>query len=87
MTVRLLGGNFALLSGWLIVVIAVTAYRRGERWAWYALWILPVHAVLDLTIVSMYRALSPAAILWDGSLLLSTLLAQALSYQMVFRTP
>lgn len=27
----------------LITVISATAYRRGERWAWYAFWLVPVY--------------------------------------------
>ncbi len=31
-----------------LVVVSVTAYRRGERWAWYLTWLLPGLIVLDL---------------------------------------
>ena len=34
----LLGTGFGLLAA----AVAVIPYRRGERWAWYALWLLPV---------------------------------------------
>lgn len=27
----------------LITVISATAYRRGDRWAWYAFWLVPVY--------------------------------------------
>jgi hypothetical protein len=27
----------------LITVISATAYRRGERWAWYAFWFVPAY--------------------------------------------
>lgn len=41
-----------ILGAWLIgfsilsLAITVTAYRKGERWAWYALWALPLAFVL-----------------------------------------
>jgi hypothetical protein len=41
MDLALLGmsiGAFAVLA----VVIAAIPYRRGERWAWYALWVVPL---------------------------------------------
>jgi len=34
----LLGAGFGLLA----VAVSVIPYRRGERWAWYALWLFPV---------------------------------------------
>ena len=36
-----------LAWGWMILMIAisVTAYRQGKRWAWYALWLVPLSAV------------------------------------------
>jgi len=40
----------------LIIVIAMTAYRRGEKWAWYAFWFVPAYflgwVALGLTIES-----------------------------------
>ena len=39
-----------------IIVISLTAYRRGEKWAWYALWFLPAFfigsAVITMSIES-----------------------------------
>lgn len=34
----LLGAGFASLG----VIISVIPYRHGQRWAWYALWVVPV---------------------------------------------
>jgi hypothetical protein len=34
----LLGVGFGLLAA----VVSVLPYRRGERWAWYALWLVPI---------------------------------------------
>jgi hypothetical protein len=34
----LLGAGFGLLAA----VIAAVPYRRGERWAWYSMWLFPI---------------------------------------------
>ena len=28
--------------GFLVLMLSLTAYRKGERWAWYVLWSVPV---------------------------------------------
>ena len=33
--------------GFLSAIISITAFKRGELWAWYAFWILPVYEVGD----------------------------------------
>lgn len=33
-----LGGGFGLLAA----LVSVIPFRRGERWAWYALWLFPI---------------------------------------------
>ncbi len=44
--VRLIGLNW-LTWGFLAAVISVTAFRKGEMWAWYALWIVPAYFIAD----------------------------------------
>ena len=41
-------GNFLLGLGVLIIGIAAVPYKKGEKWAWYAFWILPVTLVIQL---------------------------------------
>ena len=41
-------GNFMLAMGVLIMGIAAFPYRKGEKWAWYFCWILPVSLVIQL---------------------------------------
>ena len=41
-------GNFMLAVGVLIIGIAAVPYRRGDEWAWYIFWILPVNLVIQL---------------------------------------
>ena len=41
-------GNFMVAMGVLIMAVAAVPYRKGERWAWYAFWILLVNLVVQL---------------------------------------
>ncbi|MFQ5553667.1 MAG: hypothetical protein ACE5EW_08155 [Thermoplasmata archaeon] len=47
-------GAALLILGVLAASIAWTSYRGGEKWAWYALWTLPVLNVLIF--VNMYAS-------------------------------
>jgi hypothetical protein len=35
-------GNFMLVSGVLMAMIAAVPFRKGERWAWYSMWTAPL---------------------------------------------
>ncbi len=35
-----------LMAGLFVMAISLTSYRRGERWAWYALWTIPAITAL-----------------------------------------
>jgi len=39
-------GKFMLAMGVLIMGIAAGPYRKGEKWAWYISWIIPVNIVI-----------------------------------------
>ena len=41
-------GNYMLAVGVLIMGIAAVPYRKGEKWAWYLSWIIPVLIVIQL---------------------------------------
>ncbi|HEY5903096.1 MAG TPA: hypothetical protein VIU39_11120 [Anaerolineales bacterium] len=41
-------GNFMLAMGVLLMGIASVPFRKGERWAWYISWILPLLLVIQL---------------------------------------
>lgn len=43
--VRLNGWSLVLL-GVLLALIVLIPFRRGERWAWWAAWVLPIWAVV-----------------------------------------
>jgi hypothetical protein len=40
-------GNFILAMGAMLAAIAAGPFRRGERWAWYTLWIVPVLVLIQ----------------------------------------
>jgi hypothetical protein len=35
-------GNFMLVAGVLMAMVAAVPFRRGERWAWWSMWTVPV---------------------------------------------
>jgi hypothetical protein len=79
-----LGGVIGLCASMLVMAIAVTGYRRGERWAWYATWALPFYCTLEIATLAAYRALTPTAAAWDLTLLALAVLALAAAYRWFF---
>ena len=41
-------GNFMLATGVLVMGIAAFPYRRGEKWAWYTCWIIPILVIIQI---------------------------------------
>ncbi len=35
-------GNLKISWSFLVLAITLTGYRKGEKWAWYTLWLVPV---------------------------------------------
>jgi len=54
--VRIGGANLAVISTLLTTVLLVP-FRRGERWAWWAMWVLPAWA---LSVFMLYLAFGVA---------------------------
>jgi len=56
-------GTFAAGLGLLATVVSAIPYRRGERWAWYALWLVPgtLGTVTARMLVDRYPAGYPYA--------------------------
>jgi hypothetical protein len=44
-----------LAFAFLVIAISVTAYRRGQKWAWYAFWSLPAFFTGSTAIVLSTR--------------------------------
>lgn len=40
-------GNFMLTSGVLMAAIAIGPFRRGEKWAWYVFWVVPLMLLIQ----------------------------------------
>lgn len=45
------GGWSDVGFAFLMTVISSTAYRKGERWAWYTLWIVPIYFLGSAAII------------------------------------
>jgi uncharacterized membrane protein YgdD (TMEM256/DUF423 family) len=59
--------SYAAMAAVLTIAIAVTAFRRGERWAWLAFWAWPAFFILHGSVVFVgdfvLAALATAALL------------------------
>ena len=77
------GGTLFIGMGVFIVAISYTAYRRGEKWAWYTLWFLPVWFLASAANVSSIGATSFEIIAISFFLIL-TLLGLLLPYRKFF---
>jgi hypothetical protein len=62
----LLGTTYASVAVVLTVAVAATAFRRGERWAWFAFWVWPlfflVHGLAFFVVDFVFAALGVAAL-------------------------
>ncbi|MBX3192045.1 MAG: hypothetical protein KF819_33955 [Labilithrix sp.] len=83
LAVRLFGLG-VLCFGMLVIAISVTSYRRAERWAWYAMWVVPLYSVVTLAVVGAYHALSVTSVAWHTALLCLALLALVVPYDRFF---
>ena len=41
-------GNFMLATGLFLMAVAAVPFRKGERWAWYAMWVAPLMILIQL---------------------------------------
>lgn len=78
--------TIALLS----MAICLTGFRRGERWAWYALWALPLWMILTvffiLTINKLPGSGTPVPMISGSFLSVICLSMLGLSYRKFFRS-
>jgi len=83
---KIIGYNL-LMTGALVSVVSLTAFRRGARWAWFTFWLIPVS--LAFIVVSSYNSRQPGESLappfYSGLLFaVLTTLWLALSYRKYF---
>lgn len=59
--------TYGAVAAALTLAVALTAYRRGERWAWYAFWAWPVffivHGAVFFVADFVFAALGVVALL------------------------
>ena len=83
-----LGGVQFLVLGLFSMAIAFTGFRRGERWAWYTMWLYPLFLGLhSLVILSAYEhpeAGIAVPLVSGPAVLVVTALTLALSYRKFF---
>jgi hypothetical protein len=85
---RMNGATLAVLAA-LSAVICVMGFRRGQRWAWYALWALP--AWMALTVFFVFNAVkhprhgTPVPVISGSVLFVVCAAALALSYRKFFK--
>jgi hypothetical protein len=78
--------TIALLS----IAVCLTGFRRGQRWAWYALWAIPVW--IALTVLFVWNAVkhpdygTPVPIISGSILFVLCVTLLALSYRKFFRS-
>jgi hypothetical protein len=80
-------GHVLLMTGALVSVVSLTAFRRGARWAWFTFWLIAADMVFIA--VSQYIIRQPGEALappfYSGSLFaVLTTLWLALSYRKYF---
>lgn len=75
-------GVFAVLAA----VVTMTSFRRGERWAWYAMWLLVVVPVLDASMLAGASALTPIAAVADAVVVTFAFGGLVLAYGTFFGT-
>jgi len=74
--------------GFFITAISLTAYRKGEKWAWYAFWFLPAYfigsAAIDIGIESIGIESSLSMLLPITMFVILSLLGLLLPYRKFF---
>ena len=77
-------GLLGVVTSAFVIAIATTSFRRGERWAWYAMLLLPAFAVLDFSLVAGYGAVTPTSVAWDAVIGGLALVSLVISYRAFF---
>ncbi len=59
--------SYAIVAVVLTIAITLTAYRRGERWAWLAFWVWPaffvLHGIVFFVVDFVFAVIGIAALL------------------------
>ena len=76
-------GFAGLIGNFLIMVISLKSYRRGEEWSWFALWVLPVFAGASILLLLSYGS-SSFFILLTATVFVVSVLGLLLPYRKFF---
>jgi hypothetical protein len=79
---RSIAAFFGLLAGSFTVAISLKSYRKGERWAWYTFWMVPITLGYLATVDATY-ALAAVYVL-DIPLVALSLLGLLLPFRKFF---
>lgn len=83
------GGVCLLMTGLLSLSITLTALRRGDRWAWYAMWVWPLGIVLiEAQLLISVRTLGsgiPVPVISGTIFIILSVATLALSYRKYLR--
>jgi len=77
-------GLLGVATSALVIAIATTSFRRGERWAWYAMLVLPAFAALDFSLSAGYGAVTPISVAWDVVVAGLAVISLAIAYRGFF---
>jgi len=78
---RFLGGNTGVILGIMIIVISLFGYRKHEPLAWYVLWIIPLHSIIDIILLIFYDAVSFSSFAFDLTTILVFTLIQIITFK------
>jgi len=83
------GGAYLLMIGLLSLSITLTALRRGDRWAWYAMWVWPLGILLiEAQLLSSVRTLGsgiPVPVISGTIFIIVSVVTLAISYRKYLR--
>jgi hypothetical protein len=68
--VRFLGGNTGVILGIMIIGLSLEGYRRHLILAWYILWLIPLHSMIDLVLLILCNVGSTGSLAFDISIIL-----------------
>ena len=77
-------GVLALVASIFFIAVAAKSYRRGERWAWYTAWSLPVLGGTFLALDVSSGAGGSYALFYDALFLILPLAGLLLPYRKFF---
>jgi len=79
--IRFLGGNTGVILGIMIMFISLFSYRKHVKLAWYVLWIIPLHSIIDLILLIFYDAVSFSSFAFDLTTILVFTLIQIITFK------